>query len=63
MADADKLQLIPPLILAHPLAIFPILAYLPFNFLPAVVVFFIPVLSVLAVLSASAQIVIVYLSW
>ena len=56
-------QLIPPLILAHPLAIFPLLAYLPYNFLPAGVVFFIPVLSVLAVLSACAQIVIVYLSW
>jgi len=49
--------------LAHPLAIFPLLAYLPYNFLPAGVVFFIPVLSVLAVLSACAQIVIVYLSW
>lgn len=62
LQEADG-QLIPPLILAHPLAIFPLLAYLPYNFLPAGVVFFIPVLSVLAVLSACAQIVIVYLSW
>jgi hypothetical protein len=51
------------LVLAHPLALFPLLAILPYSFLPAGVVFFIPVLSVLAILSACAQIVIVYLSW
>lgn len=56
-------QLIPPLILAHPLPLLPLLALLPYNFLPAGVVFFIPIICVLTVLSSCAHIVIVYLSW
>jgi hypothetical protein len=60
MADV---QLVPPLILAHPLPLLPMLAMLPYNFLPAGVVFFIPILCVLTALSSCAHIVIVYLSW
>ena len=57
------LQLVPPLILAHPLPLLPMLALLPYNFLPAGVVFFIPILCVLTILSSCAHIVIVYLAW
>jgi len=56
-------QLVPPLILAHPLPLLPMLAMLPYNFLPAGVVFFIPIICVLTALSSCAHIVIVYLSW
>lgn len=41
----------------------PLLGVLPYDFLPAGVVFFIPVLCILTVLSACAHIVIVYLAW
>ena len=51
------------MILAHPLPLFPLLALLPYNFLPAGVVFFIPIICGLAVLSCCAHIVIVYLAW
>ncbi|WVR03319.1 hypothetical protein IAU60_000310 [Kwoniella sp. DSM 27419] len=61
--EKGLLELIPPLVLAHPLALLPLLALLPYNFLPAGVVFFIPIFCVLAVLSACAHIVIVYLAW
>jgi len=56
-------QLVPSLILAHPLPLLPLLALLPYNFLPAGVVFFIPIICILAVLSSCAHIVIVYLAW
>ena len=56
-------QLIPPLILAHPLPLLPLLALLPYSFLPAGVVFFIPIICVLAILSSCAHIVIIYLAW
>jgi amino acid permease len=49
--------------LAHPLPLLPLLALLPYNFLPAGVVFFIPIICILTVLSSCAHIVIVYLSW
>lgn len=65
-ADASvtaNAQLIPPLILAHPLALFPALAAIPHDFLPAGVALFIPLLCVIAVLSSCAHIVIVYLAW
>ncbi|EIW73157.1 hypothetical protein TREMEDRAFT_42213 [Tremella mesenterica DSM 1558] len=62
-SEKGLFELIPPLMLAHPLALFPLLAILPYNFLPAGVVFFIPILCVLVVLSCCAHIVIVYLSW
>lgn len=52
-----------PLILAHPLALFPALSAVPQSFLPAGVALFIPAFCVLAVLSACAHIVIVYLAW
>ncbi|KLT38999.1 hypothetical protein CC85DRAFT_209668 [Cutaneotrichosporon oleaginosum] len=57
------IQLIPPLVLAHPLALFPALAAIPHDFLPAGVALFVPLLCVLALLSACAHIVIVYLGW
>lgn len=58
-----RLQLIPPLMLSHPLPLLPLLALLPYNFLPAGVVFFVPVICILALLSVCAHIVIVYLAW
>ncbi|WVQ64648.1 uncharacterized protein L199_002815 [Kwoniella botswanensis] len=61
--EKGLLELIPPLILAHPLPLLPLLALLPYNFLPAGVVFFVPVFCVLALLSACAHVVIVYLAW
>ncbi|WOO82472.1 uncharacterized protein LOC62_04G005960 [Vanrija pseudolonga] len=63
--DGDKglFELIPPLILAHPLALFPALAAVPYDFLPAGVALFVPVFCVLAALSLCAHIVIVYLAW
>ncbi|WWC57955.1 uncharacterized protein I303_100490 [Kwoniella dejecticola CBS 10117] len=61
--EKGLLELIPPLILAHPLPLLPLLALLPYNFLPAGVVFFVPVFCVLALLSTCAHIVIVYLAW
>ncbi|WVW81640.1 hypothetical protein I302_103635 [Kwoniella bestiolae CBS 10118] len=61
--EKGLLELIPPLILAHPLPLLPLLALLPYNFLPAGVIFFVPVFCVLALLSACAHIVIVYLAW
>lgn len=39
------------------------LSLLPYNFLPAGVVFFVPAIGVLATLSSCAHIVIVYLAW
>lgn len=57
------IQLIPPLILSHGLPMLPLLGMLPYNFLPAGVVFFIPALCILVALSACAHIVIVYLAW
>lgn len=57
------MQLIPSLILSHPLPLLPLLALLPYNFLPAGVVFFVPVICILALLSVCAHIVIVYLAW
>nr|XP_031859917.1 uncharacterized protein CI109_004766 [Kwoniella shandongensis]KAA5526989.1 hypothetical protein CI109_004766 [Kwoniella shandongensis] len=61
--EKTLLELIPPLVLAHPLPLLPLLALLPYNFLPAGVVFFVPLLCILAILSACAHIVIVYLAW
>ncbi|OCF33187.1 hypothetical protein I316_05232 [Kwoniella heveanensis BCC8398] len=61
--EKGLIELIPSLVLAHPLPLLPLLALLPYNFLPAGVVFFIPIFCVLAVLSACAHIVIVYLAW
>ncbi|WRT63511.1 uncharacterized protein IL334_000416 [Kwoniella shivajii] len=61
--EKGLLELIPPLILAHPLPLLPLLALLPYNFLPAGVVVFVPIFCVLALLSACAHIVIVYLAW
>lgn len=49
--------------LAHPLALFPALSNVPTEFLPAGVALFVPLFCVIAVLSACAHIVIVYLSW
>lgn len=64
LAGADStMQLIPSLILSHPLPLLPLLALLPYNFLPAGVVFFVPVICILALLSVCAHIVIVYLAW
>ncbi|KAK8844638.1 hypothetical protein IAR55_006485 [Kwoniella newhampshirensis] len=51
-AGLDQPLLIPPMVLAHPLPLLPLLALLPYNFLPAGVVFFVPVLCVLALLSS-----------
>lgn len=51
------------MILAHPLALFPALAAVPYDFLPAGVALFVPVFCVLAALSLCAHIVIVYLAW
>ncbi|BEI79948.1 hypothetical protein CcaverHIS002_0104770 [Cutaneotrichosporon cavernicola] len=56
-------ELVPALVLAHPLALFPALAAIPHDFLPAGVALFVPLLCVLALLSACAHIVIVYLGW
>ncbi|WVQ85530.1 hypothetical protein IAT38_007696 [Cryptococcus sp. DSM 104549] len=61
--ERGLIELIPYLILSHPLPLLPLLALLPYNFLPAGVVFFVPVICVLALLSVCAHIVIVYLSW
>ncbi|CAD6583533.1 MAG: hypothetical protein TREMPRED_003587 [Tremellales sp. Tagirdzhanova-0007] len=61
--ERSLIELVPPLILAHPLPLFPLLALLPYNFLPAGVVFFIPIICVLAILSSCAHIVIIYLAW
>ncbi|WWC85660.1 uncharacterized protein L201_000526 [Kwoniella dendrophila CBS 6074] len=61
--EKGLLEIIPSLILAHPLPLLPLLALLPYNFLPAGVVFFVPVFCILALLSACAHIVIVYLAW
>ncbi|TYJ57562.1 hypothetical protein B9479_001644 [Cryptococcus floricola] len=61
--EKGLIELIPSIILSHPLPLLPLLALLPYNFLPAGVVFFIPIICVLALLSICAHIVIVYLSW
>ncbi|OWZ63126.1 hypothetical protein AYX14_03681 [Cryptococcus neoformans] len=61
--ERGLLELIPSLILSHPLPLLPLLALLPYNFLPAGVVFFVPVICILALLSVCAHIVIVYLAW
>ncbi|WVO17885.1 hypothetical protein L204_105583 [Cryptococcus depauperatus] len=61
--EAGLLEVIPSLILSHPLPLLPLLALLPYNFLPAGVVLFIPIISVLSLLSVCAHIVIVYLAW
>lgn len=63
LCKTDELQIIPPLILAHPMPLLPLLALLPYNFLPAGVVFFIPIYCVLVALSVAGHIVIVYLAW
>lgn len=55
--------MVAPLILAHPLALFPALSAVPQSFLPAGVALFIPAFCILAALSACAHIVIVYLAW
>lgn len=49
--------------MAHGLPMLPLLGMLPYNFLPAGVVLFIPALCILTALSACAHIVIVYLAW
>ncbi|KAL7420299.1 hypothetical protein Q5752_005268 [Cryptotrichosporon argae] len=56
-------EIIPNLILAHPLPLLPLLCLLPYNFLPAGVVLFVPFFCILAALSTCAHIVIVYLAW
>ncbi|KAK4684601.1 hypothetical protein P7C73_g5568, partial [Tremellales sp. Uapishka_1] len=61
--ERGLIEIIPSLILAHPLPLLPLLALLPYNFLPGGVVIFVPVFCVLAILSACAHIVIVYLTW
>ncbi|KIR56296.1 hypothetical protein I315_01361 [Cryptococcus gattii Ru294] len=61
--ERGLLELIPSLMLSHPLPLLPLLALLPYNFLPAGVVFFVPVICILALLSVCAHIVIVYLAW
>jgi len=50
-------------VLAHPLALFPVLSNVSTEFLPAGVALFVPLFCVIAVLSACAHIVIVYLAW
>ncbi|KAJ9123916.1 hypothetical protein QFC22_000706 [Naganishia vaughanmartiniae] len=55
-------ELVAPIILAHPLALLPIIPLLPYSFLPAGVVLFVPVFVAIAGLSACAHVVVVYLS-
>lgn len=61
--EKSLLELVAPLVLAHPLALFPALASVPNDFLPAGVALFVPLFCVVALLSACAHIVIVYLAW
>ncbi|GMK58416.1 hypothetical protein CspeluHIS016_0504480 [Cutaneotrichosporon spelunceum] len=56
-------ELVAPLVLAHSLALFPALAAIPHDFLPAGVALFVPLLCIIALLSACAHVVIVYLGW
>ncbi|GHJ88664.1 hypothetical protein NliqN6_5066 [Naganishia liquefaciens] len=55
-------ELVAPIILAHPLALLPLIPLLPYSFLPAGVVLFVPVFVAIAGLSACAHVVVVYLS-
>ncbi|ORX34982.1 hypothetical protein BD324DRAFT_582450 [Kockovaella imperatae] len=62
-SDKSLFELVAPLVLAHPLPLLPFLSAIPSDFLPAGVVFFIPIYCVLIALSSCAHIVIVYLAW
>jgi hypothetical protein len=62
LACALHPQLIPPLILSHPLFLLPIIPLLPNAFLPAGVIIFVPAIVAIAGLSACANIVAVYLA-
>jgi hypothetical protein len=60
--DLSDVQLVAPIILAHPLALLPIIPLLPHSFLPAGVALFIPIFVASAGLSACSHVVVVYLS-